>query len=496
MKTGTAFEILCVSFLLGIALSSFVVVPFFVIVLFSSVGFVLITTAFFQKKSGRVGLLFFIGIFFLGFSVGVLRYRQSDHLVREVLSFTGKKVSISGFISDEPDVRQDNTHLFVTTEQVEGENLKEKVLVIAERYPEFQYGEKVEMSGVIQKPGSFDTGGGRIFDYESYLAQNDTVALLLRPDIKKIGDAHLSLVGALLSVKQKFIQGLTRTVPEPYASFLAGLIVGAKHSLSREWLTRFRDVGLIHVVVLSGYNITIVAEFIQKILSYLKIFSRRFLFSASAFAIILFGIMAGGTATVIRAVIMALIVILAKATGRTYGVKRALLIAATVMVVVTPKSLIFDTSFQLSFLATLALIYVSPLIEPYVSFLAKFPKVREIAVSTISTQITVLPLILYKIGVFSLIALFSNILILPFIPVTMLVGFITGFIAMFSPLFASPFAFVTYLFTFSELSVVKLFSHFPFSAFSVPAFPWWMMILAYAVFFVIYMRLQKATAKN
>ncbi|MEK7147475.1 MAG: ComEC/Rec2 family competence protein, partial [Patescibacteria group bacterium] len=105
-----------------------------------------------------------------------------------------------------------------------------------------------------------------------------------------------------------------------------------------DWLEKFRTVGVIHIVVLSGYNITIVAEFIMRLLAFLPRAARL---AGGALAIILFAVMTGGSATIVRASLMAILVVVARATGRIYGITRALLLAGFLMVLHNPKILVF-----------------------------------------------------------------------------------------------------------------------------------------------------------
>ena len=114
---------------------------------------------------------------------------------------------------------------------------------------------------------------------------------------------------ALFSLKGWLIGNISATIPEPDSSLLGGLLFGAKRSLGAEWLDQFRKAGIIHIVVLSGYNITIVANSVTSFFSFLP----RVVGSAfGAVSIILFAIMTGGSATVVRSSIMALLVVLAK----------------------------------------------------------------------------------------------------------------------------------------------------------------------------------------
>jgi competence protein ComEC len=192
-------------------------------------------------------------------------------------------------------------------------------------------------------------------------------------------------------------------------------------------LEKFRTTGIIHIVVLSGFNLTILAQFIMIILA---IFGRKISAFFGSLAIVLFAIMTGASATIVRASIMALLVILAKMLGRNSEALRLLFVAAFLMLIFNPMLLLYDPSFQLSFLATMGLLLLSPKIENSIKYGDfKFFNFREILAATISTQIFVFPLLLYMMGEISLVAPIVNILVLIFIPFSMIYGIFNIFIS-------------------------------------------------------------------
>jgi competence protein ComEC len=186
---------------------------------------------------------------------------------------------------------------------------------------------------------------------------------------------------------------------------------------------------------------------------------------------------------------MALLVILARATGNIYNITRALFIAAVIMVLHNPYIVAFDPSFQLSFLATLGLIWLSPMIEKRFTLMPSTWGLREFATATIATQIFVLPLLLYQTGLLSMTAFPTNLLVLMFVPVTMLLGFVTGVVGFVSTLLSVPFAYVTYALLSYELAVVDLFASVPFSAITVAAFSIWWVVAAYALYALVLWKL-------
>ena len=426
-----------------------------------------------------------IALFIFSFGLGVFRFDLADAPPDQLIeSNVGRNVAVEGIIDEDPDYRENNVHFVLNAEKIilpEKETaVSGKILLLASLYPEFKYGDKIRAEGLLQKPKNFAGEDGRDFDYISYLRKDGINFEIFSPKINFLSGGNGNILkSGLFSLKNSFMENLRKFIPEPEVSLLGGLVVGAKSSLGKELLEDFRKVGLIHVVVLSGYNITIIADFITKIFFFVPLLFQRIF---SIMSIILFAIMVGGGATVIRASIMAILVIWAKSGGKSHIITRALLYAGFLMIAHNPLILVFDSSFQLSFLATVGLIYVSPLIEKHLLFVTEKWKIREIIVSTLATQIFVLPFLLYKMGIFSVVALPVNLLVLAFIPATMLLGFLGGIAGFIWSVLSAPFAWGAHAFLFYELSAVKWFASFSFSSFAVPQFSFSFVILIYILY--------------
>ena len=210
-----------------------------------------------------------------------------------------------------------------------------------------------------------------------------------------------------------------------------------------------------------------------------------------ALAIFVFALMVGFSATVLRASLMAALVLIARATGRTYDIMRALVFAGTAMLVFNPKLLVYDPGFQLSFLATLGLIFVAPLLERKLLLVPTRFQVREFLTSTLATQVLVLPLLLYSMGLLSVIAIVVNVLVLPVVPLTMLLVFLSGAVGFLSHTLALPVAYGAYLLLGYIIGVVEWFASLPFAGFGVPAFPFWIVVLSYILIAMVLWRLYK-----
>lgn len=446
---------------------------------------------------GKQKTILLVSLGILAFSFGLLRFdvralNTGDSILDAKLE---KQVTLEGVIITEPDERERSTRLTVKLKTLNGEALSSKALVITERFPRFQYGDRVTLEGIITQPANFESASGREFNYVSFLEKDGIFYTLFFPSVTLLSSEHGHPVKSVLfTIKRTFLRSVEQFIPEPHVSLLGGLLVGAKQSLGDELTEKFRKTGIIHIVVLSGYNVTIVAEAIMRFFSFLP---RMAGISLGAFSIVLFAILTGASATIVRASIMALLVILARATERTYAITRALFLAGFFMVLHNPMIVLFDPSFQLSFLATIGLIYLAPQIERYFKLVPSRWKLREFATATIATQLFVLPLLLYMMGEMSLVALPVNLLILGFIPVTMLFGFLTGIIGFIPGVLAMPFGFVTQLFLSYELFVVDIFSAIPFAAVAIPVFPLWVMLLLYFFYGLLLLKLwQRVNTKT
>jgi len=442
----------------------------------------LATLIFAVSRHNSKRFLVFFGILF--FALGMFRAEFVPRAERSALRDSeGTRVKLTGIIVEDPDVRENSTRLIFETEG-------EKVLIVTKKYPEFEYGEKISVEGKLDVPQNFQTTDGRDFDYVSYLAKDAIFHEIAFPKVTILSKGNGNLIiTSLLFVKRSFMWSVSQSIPEPGASLMGGLLLGTKRALSQNIQNDFRTAGIIHIVVLSGYNITVVADFMARMFSFLPFLGGMF---ASAFGIVLFALMTGAGASTVRASMMAILAIFARATGRESDALHLLFIAAFFMVMQNPLIVIYDPSFQLSFLATLGLFVLSPTLSKKISRVTPKWGIRETLATTLSTQIFVLPLLLCQTGIFSVVALPVNLVVLPVIPATMLFGFLTGVFGFISHpigmLFGAPaFALLSYIF-----AVVHFFTRLPFASFTLSSFSIWIVAGIYFSYAIIFWRYKKS----
>ncbi len=464
-----AFYSIFLSFFAGVFVASFIHIG----VAFAFI--ILIAMACLSVKDGRRALYIVCLVFFC---LGAYRLEISKTSFHSLDNNVDQIITFYGFISEEPEEKNITQNFFFKPD-----NSLDKIIISTALYPKYEYGQALKIRGILKFPENFESyPGGPEFDYISYLSKDDVRYVMNRPHISKLGSNHgNSIVSLLIKIKRAFMDNIERLMPEPHSSLVAGIILGEKGALPVNLRDDFRHSGLTHILVLSGSNVTIVAESLMNIFSFLP---RAMAHSLGALSIILFALMTGAGATTIRASIMALIVIMSRRTGRDYNVSRALTIAGLLMLLQNPRILVFDIGFQLSFLSTLALIYVSPIIKEKLPWITEEFQIRDMLSTTISTQIFILPFMLYKMGEVSIISLITNLLVLPTVPWSMFGGFMTGFLGFFG-FFANYIALLFAWFTDILLSwmifVVSFFGELPFASVKMTITPA-MLFLSYLFF--------------
>lgn len=474
-----------ISFILGVGLRSVFDIPLSGEVWLMMVAFGLAVLWSRKSEAFSAPFILLTSICLLAVSLGMTRteiatwqFDQSPLALQ-----VGEEIELSGTVVAEPEYKERTVQLFVETET-------DKVLVSTDRLNDVSYGDKVLIAGKLEVPGKFETDLGRVFDYENYLKAKGVEYRIAFAELEVV-DSGLGnpIISRLLFVKQSFINSVEKIIPEPAVGLSSGLLLGVKSALGDDIETDFRRTGIIHIVVLSGYNVMLVVTFIMFCFSFLLPLRMRVV--AGVLSIIAFALIVGLSATVVRASVMALLVLLAESLGRKYDVMRALLFAGLVMIIINPFILIYDIGFQLSFMATLGLLLVVPEFEKRLLEGNNLFGIKDFFMATIATQIAVLPLLLYHIGEVSLIAVVVNMLVLPVVSVAMFLTFITGVLGFVSVSLA---ALVGYAATFVLnyiLVVAAWFSGIPLATITVSAFSFGWVVVMYICLVVIYLLLKR-----
>ncbi len=463
-------------FLSGIIVSEIFPVPMWALVSSGVIGF-LSAYIFLIFKNIHKGALC-MALLLIAFSVGSLRMMFVMEKVNVLDTYTGGEVTVVGVVKTEPTESNYYKNFDLKPEMVSSKvvNTDFRILVRTSKTNNITVGDRVSATAVLEVPENFENESGIEFDYVNYLRTKQVTHILHKAIVTQTGEVDQGLIRVLSGIKQKFISNIGETFSFPESALLAGLLLGSKQSLGDENLESFRRAGVSHVIVLSGFNIAIVALAIMAVTSFLP---RTIGFGLATLGVVFFAMMVGGEATVVRATIMVVLALLGKFIGRQYNALRALIIAGSLMMFLNPYILLHDVSFELSFVATLALILVMPILEPLAQWIPNPMGLREIIVSTVSVELLVIPLILYRMGSVSIVSLFSNLLILPVISPTMLFGFLSASFGFVSHTLAVLFGYPAFLLLQYELWVVDMMSSFKYALLQISQVSLVVLILIY-----------------
>lgn len=394
------------------------------------------------------------GFLILAFVGGVARFNYFDLNRSNLADFTGQDVILKGYINSEPDIDGNRMRFVFKT-------MDERVLITTNAFPRQEFGDRLSIKGELEFPQNF-TG----FDYITYLKKDGIRTTIFYPkeietsdiDLKRGEKVKIIIYRSIFSLKNKFQNAINLSIPEPNAAFINGILLGTRQNIPDHLKDAFSKTGTTHILAISGYNIMIISWAV--LAGLIWFFKRRVAFWISVAVIILFVILTGASASVVRAAVMGLLLSFAHGYGRLYDQKNSIILAGATMIWFNPMVLVFDTGFQLSFMAVLGLIYIYPWLDHKLYKIWKLVPIlfstksklqnrgssisqsnqddlreigsglKELFLMTLSAQIAVAPLLIYYFGKFSLWSLPANILILPFIPAAMLAGFIAGLAGM------------------------------------------------------------------
>lgn len=426
---------------------------------------------------------------------------------RALCHYDQQTLELVGAVAAEPDRRLDRAeymlgNLSAVAPAAGPENYSGKILLKTKLYPEYHYGDVLKFTCRLERPAPSDDSPWR---YDKYLALRSVSAVCSAPKrLAVVGEAPPNrALALLLRGKARLEAHLERLFPEPEASFMGGLLYGSRGTLPSELKESFNKTGLSHIIAISGYNITIIATILMTTLIFLGLW-RQQAYWVVLVSLALFVVFTGASASVVRAAVMGVLVLTARQLGRLSHIGNALLLAAAIMALVNPLVLVWDVGFQLSFLATMGLVYGSPILERFGAsgvasqgagqaraFTRAFSSVqewlREALLPTLSAIIATLPLILYYFGRLSVVAPLVNVMVLWIIPYLMLGGFLA---LVFSFIFFPLGQLVAWAATLGLKFVIFVATFFAGQSFAAveAQIPWWGMVAGYGLLGYIWRR--------
>jgi competence protein ComEC len=430
-------------------------------------------------------------------SLGAIRYQLS--VPANNPSFIGYyndrgiEYVLDGILVEPPDRRDTYANLRLKVKQLHA--MGEEVFTpvngsLLARVPantNYSYGDLIRLEGRIVTPSENEE-----FSYREYLINQGIYSYLNYPSTRLLQQGRGNPIqSALFVFKQKALGEIYTLFPDPEASLMAGILLGVEGGIPQAVQEAFRLTGTSHIIVISGFNITIIAAVFA--LSFSRLLGKGKGAFVAAIGIIMYTLLVGANAAVVRAALLGLLTLLGRQFGRRQVGLNSLAFTGAVMAVISP-TVLWDVSFQLSFAATLGImLYAEPLSNWFINFASRFlprEKVERIAgpvgeyfLLTLAAQVTTLPLMIYYFKRLSLTSLIANPLILPAQPAVMVLGGISVLSGMvFQPL-GQIIAWITWPFMAYTIRVVEWLAAIPQG--SIPlgqvAFP--LIIIFYTILF-------------
>lgn len=452
-------------FIGGVGIASLYFVPD-VLVWYGLLGGVLLVMGGLVLVNKQSGIFLLCAVF--GITVGVWHVNQSFSS-NEYEQYLNQYIEIEGVIATDPVLSDKNQQLTLLPDgftQYMRASLYTPI-------PGAQKGDRVWIRGQVELPENFSD-----FDYIGYLQRWNVFTVLKKPKVIVLQRAQLSWRTPLLALRE-FVIKQSKAFPQAEGSLIVGMLIGQRQHIPEEVSNAFKITGLTHIVAVSGFNMTVIATACGAFVWYI---GRRWSNIATIFIVLGFVVITGASAAVVRAAIMAVIMVVAQLLGRQYVSLYALLIVASIMVLLNPRVVIWDIGFQLSVAATFGVLIAFRLKDPEKedSFL------KDLLRPTMGAIIVTAPIIALHFQTISLIAPLANLLVLPFVTWIMLFGALA-----LLPVIGGAFVMPAQLLTSAVLYITQRLAQVPYASINVHM-PVWLFISYYIVlFFCIYLILQK-----
>ena len=378
-------------------------------------------------------------------------------------------VEIKGLVDRAPELRDRNTRLRLSAREIKPDEKWREVLgtalLFVPRYPTYSYGDVLLVTGKLEIPPQLDD-----FNYKDYLAHQEIYSTMRYPKIEilETGKGFEPLEWIYL-LRNSLSQTLTEVLPEPQASLAQGVILGIRGNIPSSVKDNFIHTGTAHLLAISGLHLSIVAGIMLSLGIWL--FGRRgYIYVWLTLGTIwLYALLTGMHPPVLRAAIMASVFLTAELLGRQRSAITALAFAAAVMVGVSPQVL-WDASFQMSFMAMSGLIFIFPPIQSLGRKVVRTllgedgiaVSVANFIVDSFSVSmgaiIAVWPLVAYYFGIISPVAPLATFFALPALSGIIIAGALAGVVGLIAVPVAQVIGWLAWLFLSYMLLVVKVFA--------------------------------------
>ncbi len=458
---------LSIAFMSGIVFAHITQTYWFII--FS--GFILMLIVLALWKLNEKLRLLFCGIIVFYLVGGVYYLYVYNQNTYKFSSYSGQQVFISGYINSAPDIDGSKAVYELVTQEIsvgdgslEPNKLRGKILLttLCNEVELIEYGREVRVSGTLNIPkGSTNPEG---FSYRTYLSHNGISATLFARGYNiKLGDKNNGniLVQAGLNIRARIVHVINQSLPPQQAGLLNGMLIGYKQDLSEEVQDAFSKSGLSHIMAVSGSNVGFIVLPLIFIFGKLKV-RRKYANTLIIAILMLFTLITGFEPSVLRAVIMAAVILIGQMLLKETEIFTSISFAALLLMVYNP-GILFNIGFQLSFAATISLVLFYKYLKEKLSFKFIPSFLADVLAATISAQIGVLPITVFYFNKLSIVSIISNLLVVPLVEFITILGTLMAILGQLHIVFSTLIGYINNVLLSIVLLVTKVSSEMPWS---------------------------------
>lgn len=456
-------------------------------------------------------LLVLFGIFSFQY-----RYYKTDpdNISVKLKQSAGNSV-IKGVVAEQPEVKEDRVRVLIELISVNDSLAGGEVLatVYNNRFKEDQpvnltYGDVIELKGKIEPlPPQRNPGE---FDYGSYLKLHGVDAVF-----SAYGFENITLAGheeknpfntyVIIPVKQYSIKVIDENVGGAEGEYLKGLLLGERSNISKEMKESFINAGVANIIAVSGLNVAYVMLLIWGILLFIPV-RQSFKIFITIGCLLFYMDLTGNTPSIVRAVIMASIFLIAQLAERKPNSYNIIAFAGLVILIIDPRQL-FDAGFILSFSALLSIVVIYPIFNKWINMVKwykdldgsknivkAFKAVTTLFLGTLAAQAGTLPVTAIMFKKISIVSLFSNLFAIPLSNLSLAAGFMMVLVSPFSGWLASVFGSANSAMLYFQLTLIEYCANLDF-AFVQTYFVDWMMFIVYYVMLMLLLTFKQVNYK-
>jgi competence protein ComEC len=342
----------------------------------------------------------------------------------ELTKFEGKYLIVEGSIKNILDKSDNYSKYTMVVTGVKHKNefyrVNEKTLLRVNGNKTFAIGDKLNLYGIVAIPNS--NSNPKLFSYRLYLNTEKIYTIVTTKDylIKVVSKGNLTIYEkTALAFRARVAEVFDRYTNKNSSHIIKSIILGESSYLEDEYEEKMRNLGLAHILAVSGLHIGIISLFLAYTFKIIGI-SKKI---SSPIVILLlwcYGYFIGYPSSVLRALIMFSSLMLADLTYRRYDSVNSLAFGCLILLIYNPLWL-FSVGFQLSFVATLSIILFTPKINEVLSIIGK---IRNMLSPILAVQIGVIPIFAYHFNEFSIISVISNLVIIPIMSLSVVISFL------------------------------------------------------------------------